>query len=332
MGGTRSELAKRAIVLGGTKDKAFAIGTFLISFIRHHSMEDTDVVVFHDGMDRESMAAISRIHAVHFVEYEPPRTNDWHPNFEHFTPMVLSKFECLRLLNIYDSVTWFDYDMLVAKPLGEFFSPDGEGMKAILGQTVSQYLGIETDDALITRYADARGIHASAMLFNRSIGNYTEMYEWCLAQTARLGSILALPDQIILSLMVNNFDVSLYPISFEIYSSHPRDRDSLLHRRHVKIWHSFLKDKYWDGSFYDEDWAACFTLYLQAYAECAFNGKSDADTRNDDTFRIHGCSFHADATVLTFLEQAYTRAHLNHELDSVNDYRQQWLDCLSDQE
>ncbi len=260
-------LAKRnnAIVLGGTSDKMFAVGTFLLSFFEHNPSISTDVIIFHNGISEEDRNALSKIHPCRFIEYQSPFASDipWHKNVNHFTHMVFSKYECLNLLEEYRTVIWFDYDMIVANSLDELFDPVPGGLKLIAVEKVSDFVLGDISNPELERHKDAVGVHASCMAFYDTLPNYKSLYQWCLDATTRFAADLGCPDQVVFSAMVDEFKLDVYPLCFELYSPHPAKRGTRRSDRYAKIWHSYRTNKYWDSDFEDTSWNSYFARYLE---------------------------------------------------------------------
>ena len=307
-----------AIVLGGTHDKSFAIGAFLASFFDVNPHIETDVVVFHDGMDSRVQAAISCLckGLCRFIRYDSPFEVDveWHANVDFFTTMVFSKYECLRLLDEYSTVIWFDYDMIVSDSLDSLFLPVSGGMRAILAPNIGYSIPDNPKHGDLNALRECSGIHSPCLAFYKTLDNTRALYEWCINATREYASDLVCPDQVVLSAMVNRFKIDVYPLVFELYSPHPKDRGSRLTDRYVKIWHSYRDVKYWDSDFYDEDWTRYYCAFLSKYLEqthgiqiTTFLDSGDKGeitawgqaSRNDDKAVLHGCCFPINHVPLT---------------------------------
>lgn len=299
-----------AIVLGGTKDKSFAMGAFLASFFDINPHIKTDVVVFHDGIDPYVQAAISSLckGPCRFMRYDPPFEADveWHANVDYFTTMVFSKYECLRLLDEYSTVIWFDYDMIVSDNLDSLFLSVDGGMRAILAPNIGYSIPSNPNNPDLNALRECSGIHSPCLAFYKTLESTQALYEWCIKATQEYATDLVCPDQVVLSAMVNRFRIDVYPLVFELYSPHPKDRGRRLTDRYVKIWHSYRDVKYWDIDFYDEDWTRYYCVFLSKYLEQTYGVQINTflDTgniaessargqtlRNGDAAMLHGCRF-----------------------------------------
>lgn len=300
-----------AIVLGGTSDKMFAVGTFLISFFRHNPSIDTDVIIYHDGISEIDAKALSLIHPCSFREYKPPFPDGvhWHKNVEYFTQMVFSKYECLRLLDEYQTVIWFDYDMLVVDQLNELFEPVSGGLRLITVETVGDFVMGEITNPELAKFRDAPGVHASCMAFYDTLPNSKKLYQWCLDATVLYSADLGCPDQVVFSVMVNEFELDVYPLCFELYSPHPIKKGVRRTDRYVKIWHSYREKKFWDYDFNDDEWNTCFISYVGTKHSClckiAHGEQSPVDEVPPERNRMqHASPFAHNVALLKFIPQS----------------------------
>lgn len=99
---------KLAIVLCGTSNMTFAIASAVINFQKTYKGSDYEFIVFTDGKFKEKdKELINNIHKTIFIDYDFPlkdKLNNKTAGTKHFTYMVFAKFECLKLLNEYETV------------------------------------------------------------------------------------------------------------------------------------------------------------------------------------------------------------------------------------
>lgn len=262
-------MEKRAIVLGGTADKAFAIAVFLISFFDTNKEINPDVIIFHDGISEEEKKVINRIHPCKFFYYQSPFSKEVLEKIagiDRFTPMVFSKYECLPLLKGYETIVWFDYDMLVADRLDELFEPVKGGTKLMLTQTLGDCVKGDIQGSELEQYECSVGVHSSVMAFYNTLKEPLKLYDWCLEMTSKYAVHLKLPEQVIFSLMIHKFHVPVYPLPFQLYSPHPACHREAPWDDYVKIWHTYGTEKFWDGIKNDR-WNKYYEEYKSMYAE-----------------------------------------------------------------
>ena len=112
-----------AIVFGVTRELAPAVGSVLLDLVRLIRNPNFDVHIFHDGISKRNKEALNRIKNVNLIRYKPKisRTTKTVPSVRQFTPMVFSKYECLKLLTNYKTVLWMDCDIIIQSNIEEIF-------------------------------------------------------------------------------------------------------------------------------------------------------------------------------------------------------------------
>ena len=262
-------MKNKAIVLGGTADKAFAISVFLLSFLDMNSGINPDAIIFHDGFSEKEKKVMDRIYPCRFINYQSPFSKkilDGIGGVDRFTPMVFTKYECLSLLKEYETVVWFDYDMIAAGRLDELFEPVKGGTRLMLTQTLGDCVKGDIQGSDLEEYECSVGVHSSVMAFYNTLANPTGLYRWCLEMTEKYAEHLKLPEQVIFSLMIHKFHIPVYPLPFQLYSPHPVYHRGTLWDDYVKIWHTYGEIKFWNG-IKDECWNKYYKEYKSIYAE-----------------------------------------------------------------
>lgn len=255
---------ERTIVMGGTKDLAFAMATLLMSLIEKNPSVRTDIIIYHNGISKKEQEAINSIYPCIFRCYQSPfaEVHNWKQGImERFTDMVFVKYECLRLLEEYRTVVWLDYDMLIEGDLNELFVPVEGGLRLILSQTLADQVMDNIKNSELKKYAGAVGVHSSTMAFYDSLPDYMSLYRWCIDVTKRYADDLGTPEQVVFTLMIHKFQLPVYPLQFQLYSPHPKDRGTLWDA-YVKIWHTYGKEKYWT-SIEDIRWNRLYRRYQE---------------------------------------------------------------------
>ena len=237
---------KTALVMGGTKDKVFAMAVFLLSLKETNGDLTDEIIIFHDGIPERDQKRILKIYPIRFVTYISPfgEMRIDFPSKQRFTDMVFWKYECLRLLEDYHMVIWMDYDMIVHGDLSELCTPVMGGCRFIITENMKNYIknNFMINDSAINDITV--GVHASTFVLYDNLPSYKMMYYWCIDATKKYMRNLHLPEQMIFSLMIKRFNLNVYPLSFQLYSPKPWDRGKVWDI-YVKIWHSYGTRKFW---------------------------------------------------------------------------------------
>jgi len=138
-----------AIVLGTTKNSAFAIANVIIGLERYSSPFIDSYFVYHDGLTRRDQQALQKLSPK--VRLESYTAQDFFQKLglqetytqalERYTHMTCVHYEMFQLLESYRNVIWIDFDILIQKDISQIvdFGPmamlrGGTQMKDALGQ------------------------------------------------------------------------------------------------------------------------------------------------------------------------------------------------------
>jgi lipopolysaccharide biosynthesis glycosyltransferase len=236
-----------AIVFGVTRELAPAVGSVLLDLVRVKKSKNFDVHIFHDGISKRNRRAIQKILEVHLISYKSKvsRKTKIVPSVRQFTPMVFAKYECLRLLESYETVLWLDCDVIIQSNIDEIFDfPNSDmvfvsGGRPIGGQFVKP----------IDRYdMVSDSMSAGIIVFNRNkLSNL--QYTYCLQQTEKFNTNLVMPEQGIFDLMIQDFGLNCVRLASEVYACHPLSSNRGL----AKIIHAYGQPKFWNGR-HDQHW------------------------------------------------------------------------------
>jgi len=228
------------------------------------------IFVFHDGISTKSRQLLSTILPVTFLRYRFPLKSlrvRFSPSVRHFTPLVFASFECLRLLEEFETVVQLDYDQVVLRDLAEL-SSSSFAIRACKNNAAARVLFREE----IPGYnLDSPGFVTLA--FGPAIQNPQELYAFCVSALKKYADQLYMPEMAIFALMVEKFGLKVDWVPFSEYSPHPRDAD---HR--AKILHAYGQPKFWNG-LANEQWAANYLEWIE------MGGRPYRPGRNRDRFR-----------------------------------------------
>lgn len=244
---------KTAIVTGGTKKDVDAMAVLALNLQKVSPGLADELIIFHDGISKKKQQLIQKIMPTRFIRYKCPI--NWfrlmsNRTIRYFSPMVFCKYECLRLLEEFDTVIWTDYDILIKENIDELKDKEG-GLVVIVNAEVPLkdmfYPSIEKAD---TSTFDLQGESICMPLFvlHRNIGDYMFYYNWCYDMTRKYLKHLYLPEQCILTMMTQIYNIPFQQIPKPIYCMHPREEVD-----ETKILHAYGQPKFWDG-LYNEEW------------------------------------------------------------------------------
>lgn len=236
-----------AIIFGITKDYAFALANVLIGMKKHHKKPIwDDIIVYHDGISENDKKILNSILKCDFILFDTSYVKKYNldkRSIEAYSLLVFSKFLCFDLLKQYKKVIWHDVDILIQKNFSGLLDYANESGLA-LTLTDSNFF-IESNF-----YKTVPGYSMYSLLYNSGVvvlsdklSGYERYTEWCFEKTNELSGVLRYPDQGILNLLIQDFNIHVEKIDILKYCCHP-DRAAY---RDATIVHAYGSNKFWNS-------------------------------------------------------------------------------------
>lgn len=254
-------MERTVIVTGGTRKDVSAMGALALN-IREMAPDLADeMIIFHDGIKHGEQEIINKIFPTKFIKYKFP-LSFWdkrkNSSLRYFSQMVFCKYECFRLLKDYDRVIWTDYDIVIKKDLKELTEEniglqiveDNEPLRHMLFEDLSEVSLQEFD-------LEKKGVATPLFVLTKEIGDYQKYYEWCHQATLKYAPYIYLPEQCIISFMVQKFQIDYKDLPARKYALHPRDDDG-----NSSIVHGYGRPKFWEG-LRNEQWEKYYAEWLE---------------------------------------------------------------------
>jgi lipopolysaccharide biosynthesis glycosyltransferase len=252
---TKRHTNTKCIALGLSKNMTFALGTLLLNLKSLGMTSDTDVIVFHDGISNHQQEIMSSIATCVFVPYKSPFKSlrvKLSRSVRRFTPMVFSKYEAFQLLDKYESVMWLDYDICILSSIDHLWSSPSEALTILIADNRvgdSFYGDISGYDM------NRSGVATGLFIVKRGIGDFSNLYNWCITMTKKHIDDLYLPEQGIFNLLVESFRLPLKPLDIGVYAAHPSETT-----KKSLIIHSWGQPKFWNGH-QNENWEKYYKIW-----------------------------------------------------------------------
>lgn len=252
---------KTVIVTGGTCKDVAAMGTLALNIREVIPDLADELIIFHDGIRDREQKIIENIFPTKFYNYKfPINFTDMRKNssLRYFSPMVFCKYECFRLLKEYDRVIWTDYDVVILKNIRELVSEkaplqiveDTEPLSNMFFDNISE---VDTESFDLKK----NGVCTPLFVITKGIGDYLEYYEWCQQATRKYAPYIYLPEQCIISLLIQKYDIRYKCLPVAKYALHPNDYDG-----NASIIHSSGRPKFWEG-LYNEEWERYYKAWIE---------------------------------------------------------------------
>lgn len=239
---------KTAVVTGGTQNCIDYMASIGLNVKDTSPDIMTEMVILHDGVSDEIQKKLKNTIDVRFIKYKCPVSSlklKLNPVIRYFSPMVFSKIECFRLLNEYDQVIWLDYDMFIKQDITELLQSDKDYSFLIDNNVPLKKMFREGKDyKKIGKYDFDTGSMVAAVFVLKRNDNtdYNELCDWYYKKLKKYSSYLYLPEQCLITMMLQEFNLEYDCIDSNIYNRFPsEDSDT------AKILHSYGEKKFWNG-------------------------------------------------------------------------------------
>jgi lipopolysaccharide biosynthesis glycosyltransferase len=241
-------MKKTVLVTGGTSNDAPAMAVLLLNLRDINNKLTDDIIIFHDGISERDQVIMKSIMPVQFrlYNYQGNIENFKEVVKNYFSTMIFCKYECFNLLNEYRTVIWTDYDVVLNNDISELLTlvPSGFRMMPDINNTVLSMFSDDIDDTIKNYNLDIAGICMPIFVFYDNMHKYNEYYEYCLRQTDKHSKYLYLPEQCIINLLLQDYNINIEPIDYHIYCAHPNQEEIT---ESTKVIHAYGQPKFWNG-------------------------------------------------------------------------------------
>lgn len=249
-----------AVCLGVSSDLAFAAAITILNFSNLHPNSRTKFYLFSDKkLEGLLQPLVRRGLNIDSIVYEPPVSTIslWSSReIAYFSPLVLSKFEALKLLESHKKVLWLDYDIVIRKPLHELLSR--EEPVCFVGGGEAR-VSFHKDAPFTEGFMGKVGVNAGIMLFTSNFPNaqlnHSELYH-LFEQNM---SYIRLPEQAIFTLLFELNTIRPGHLDAATYCARAGKK---LENEDPSVLHSPYKAKFWNGGPYSAEWQELYDEWI----------------------------------------------------------------------
>lgn len=205
---------KYAIVYACDKNFLFTFCTSLLSIKKYSpdTLNHTDIILYYNGLNSDDLSLISKICPVTCIEYVFPLTiNQLDENFKKYTQLAYARYEIFSMLNTYEKVLYIDVDTMITNDLAYIFSNycNENGLAFSIDEQKGLNKVAKNFKQPLQEYnMDKLGLNSGVILFSNKIKNPEAVKDWCYKQTVAMLDNLICPDQGILNIMLQHFNIS----------------------------------------------------------------------------------------------------------------------------
>ena len=241
---------RNAIMIADTRSAL--IGNLLVQLKDTNEGLFDEAIIYYSELNEKDKKIMESLMPCRFIkfDYELPANIKTLPAFEKFSPLMFARYYMFDLLNEYETITWLDTDVLICGKLdsiidkakengmsANFEDPENKSYKAT--DTVKTSFKMPLSNYDMTRYNMSSGLITVA----DTLKDYDKMTKWCFDKTIEYADYLVLPDQGILNILIQEFNVDVASVgengAYCFYPSYKRDASN------AKIVHAWGARKFW---------------------------------------------------------------------------------------
>ena len=259
---------KNAIMIADTRSAL--IGNLLVQLKDINDGLFEEAIIYYDNLSDKDKKIMENIMPCRFIKfnYELPANVRSLPAFEKFSPLMFSRYYMFDLLSEYETITWLDTDVLICGKLdsiiekaktngmsANFEDPENKSYKATDTVRTSFITPLSNYD--MTKYNMSSGLITVA----DTLKDYNKMTKWCFEKTIEYAEYLVLPDQGILNILIQEFNIDVASVgehgAYCFYPSYKRDS------KNAKIIHAWGARKFWKSWYLFKTYPKWYEYYQQ---------------------------------------------------------------------
>ncbi len=246
---------KNAVFLADTRTAL--VGQMLVQINNtNKGLFDEAIIFYDDDISEKDKKIMNSIMPCNFIKFDSKIFDSFFDNekYKRFTKLSFARYEMFNLLSLYENILWIDTDVVIQGSLKPLLKKAVETGMAMLCEDEDNKSATQTDinrtnfKEPVIEYDMNTPLYCSGIIaVNEKLKKHNELTDWCYGKTKELFENLNLPDQGILNLMIQEFELNVVPIGdFGKYGAMPYyGRDC---SKSVVI-HSWGKNKFWSSVY-----------------------------------------------------------------------------------
>ena len=243
---------RNAIMLADTR--ASLIGNILIQIQETNKELFDEAIIYYKTITEKDKEVMNNIMPCKFIKYESPfskETSDLE-NFKKFSDLMFARYHMFELLDEYETIMWIDTDVVIKGELtnlinkskitgmvANFESPDDCSYNKI--DYVKTCFKTQIPFYDMEKYNMSSGL----IIVNEKLKTNNMHTQWLYNKTEEYADNLILPDQGILNIFIQEFEINVTPAgnngAYCFYPSYKRDDEKAI------IVHSWGSRKFWNN-------------------------------------------------------------------------------------
>lgn len=262
---------KNAIMIADTRPAL--IGHVLLQLKETNANLFDEALIYYDKIGEVDKTILNSIIPCKFIKYNHPFRDAILklPDFKRFSVMMFPRYDMFTYLDEYETVTWIDTDVLIKGDLSPAIEKakatgmaanfeDEDNCSFYITDYVRTSFKVPIDKYDMSRYNMSSGFIVVA----DTLPLREEYTKWCYDKTVELANNLVLPDQGILNIMIQEFNINVASVGMNggycFYPEYKRDSSDAI------IVHSWGARKFWNNWYlYNEypKWKEIYNKWLK---------------------------------------------------------------------
>lgn len=264
---------KNAIMIADTRPAL--IGHLLLQIKETNSHLFDEAIIYYENITKKDQKIMSEIMPCKFIEYKYkfPKEIFNLQSFKKFSKLMFSRYEMFSLLDEYKTVTWIDTDVLIVGKLDNIISKALEHGMVANFESPRDKSYKHTDivktcfkDTFVTNKYNLKKYNMSSGFISVSdkLSERKKYTEWCYKMTTEYSLDLILPDQAILNLFIQEYNIKVEPAGEDgAYCVYPYYNRNI---SNAKIIHAWGSRKFWNNWYLYlkfKEWAKIYDNWLK---------------------------------------------------------------------
>ena len=260
---------KNAILLADTR--IALVGQMLVQINNtNKGLFDEAIIFYDDEINEKDKKLMNSIIPCNFIKFDTEIFDSCVNNekYKRFTKLSFARYEMFNLLSSYENILWLDTDIVIQGSLKPLLNKAMNTGMAMLCEDEDNKSATQTDinktnfNVPLIEYDMDTPLYCSGIIaVNDKLKNCNELTSWCYGKTKELFENLNLPDQGILNLMIQEFELDVTPIGDHgKYGAMPyygRDCSK------SAVIHSWGKNKFWNSVYLSKKYPRWSDAYNQ---------------------------------------------------------------------
>lgn len=259
---------KYALFLATNRRFLFSLAVLLLSVKKNSPrlLQEADILIYHQGLTTDDQNLLNKILPCQFTQYRFAVDTDFdNINFKHFTQLTFARYEIFDLLDKYEKVLYIDVDIMIGGELLPILEKYGKQGGLAMCQDTQKGRTLITKNFIrpLSEYdMTVPCYNAGVTLFSNPLPHRKELRMWCYHKTAEWLNNLVCPDQGVVNVMLQEFNIPLevLPDVCNCLPSNPKFLDK--NNKDVLIYHCAGGGvRFWTYT-YNAPWQALYREYL----------------------------------------------------------------------